>query len=409
MAVGALVVGTAALFLFFSRGKSATPVRAAKVERGSLVSNLTTNGRVEPLAPRELRASSAGLVRKVLVKEGDVVKMGQRLVQLEREEAAAEAARAQAELQAAQAALENTERGGSSAELHELESQIQKALAERDEAARQLATSERLLQRNAIPRLDVEQDRERLRKAEQQLAFLEQRRSRRYAPQDRRQARARVSEAQAALALASTRLAATAVTAPASGTLYSLAVQPGNFVNRGELIGRIGDLRRVRVRVFVDEPELGRLARNQEVIVTWDAYPGVSWKGTVERLPARVTTEGTRSVGQVDCAIDNADGRLLPNVNVNVEIITSERPDTLIVPREAVFHESRQMGQKGDRHFVFVVEGNRLRRREVTIGISNATRIEIRSGLQAGELLALATDHKLEDGMRVKISEETSQ
>ncbi len=398
----ALIVALAGLFLFFAAGDTPIPVRAAKVERVSLVSDLTTNGKVEPLEPFELRASMPGMVRSVLVKEGDHVKKGQRLLELDRGEAAAEAARAEAELRTAQADLESVERGGTAGEIHELESQLKKARAERDEAARLLAADERLLKQSAIARIEVDQARERLRKAGQDLAYLEQRRQRRFDSLDREKAQARVNEARAALALARSRLASTGVTSPVEGTLYSLPVREGNYVNRGDLLARVGDLQRLRVRVFVDEPELGRLAANQEVLVTWDAYPGVTWKGKVERLPAEVTVLGTRSVGQVDCAIENADGRLLPQVNVNVEIVTRRSPSALTVPKEAVVHENPQPGRQPERHSVFAIVDGRLQRREVTVGISNATRVEIRKGMEEGQLVALPMERKLEAGMRVK-------
>lgn len=391
-----LVIAVAGLFLYFTRDNSTVSLRLAKVERANLTSNLTTNGKVEPLDPRELRAEIPGFVRSLLVKEGDPVRSGHRILMLERQEAATEVYRAAAEFQAAQAELENAERGGTSAETHELESQIAKARAERDEGARLLGINERLLQRNAVARADVDQDRERLRKAEQDLAYLSERRSKRYTARDLERARARVEETRAALELARSRLNAAVVTSPSDGVVYSLPVRTGNFVNRGDLLARVGDLHRLRVRVYVDEPELGRLARGQEVLVTWDAYPQTSWKGTVERLPAEVTVLGTRTVGQVDCTIDNTDQRLLPNVNVNVEILTRRSSGALAVLKEAVVHEA------DDRRFVFLFDDGRLRRREVTTGIATATRIEIRSGLEEGQLVALPADHKLEDRMRVK-------
>ncbi len=391
-----IVIAGAGLFLYFTRDNASAAVKLAKVERANLVSNLTTNGKVEPLEPRELRAEIPSFVRTLAVKEGDAVRGGQRLVQLEQQEAAAEVSRAAAEVQAAQAELENAERGGTSAEALELESQIKKARAERDEAARLLAINERLLQRNAVARADVDLDKERLRKAEQDLAYLTERRTKRYTARDVERARSRVAETSAALELARTRLNSAVVTSPIDGIVYSLPVKAGNFVNRGDLLARVGDLRRLRVRVYVDEPELGRLARDQEVQVTWDAYPQSSWNGKVERLPAEVSVLGTRTVGQVDCTIDNADQRLLPNINVNVEILTRRSAGALSVLKEAVVHEA------DDKRVVFLFEDGRLRRRQVSVGIATATRIEIRSGLDEGQLVALPSDRRLEDGMRVK-------
>jgi len=404
-----LVIASAGLFLYFSRDNSAPPVRLVKVERANLVSNLTTNGKVEPVDAKELRALTPGIVRTIRVKEGEQVKRGQTILELDRGEASSEVAHAEAELQAAVAALENIQRGGSAAETNELENQIQQARAARDEAARQLASSERLLKVNAVPKIEVDEGKDKLRKAEQDLRYLEQRRTRRFGERDREQAQARVNETRAALDLARTRLAAASVTAPGDGTVYSLPMRVGNFVNRGDLLARVADLSRLRVRVYVDEPELGRLAAQQDVTVTWDAQPGASWKGKVERLPAEVVQLNTRSVGQVDCVIEssgeNTGQKLLPNVNVNVEINTKSRSGALTLAKEAVFYDTGVTGHAT--RYVFLYEDGKVRHRDITVGVTTATQVEVLSGLTEGQTVALGTESKLANGVRVRVLGET--
>ncbi len=397
------VVLLAGLFLFFTR-TNGEPVRAVEVKQEELVSSLTTNGKVEPLEGGELRASAPGFVRHVLVKAGDAVKQGQPLLELDRGQAATEVARAQAELEAAEAELQAVEKGGSAAELLEAQKRLREARAARDEAARVLASDQRLLERNAIARADVEKSRERLRQAELEVSYWEQHSRQRFSDQERQRAQARVQSARAALAYARQQLGSTHVTAPIAGIVYSLPVRQGNFVKPGDLVANVGKLERLRVRVFVDEPELGRVAPGQEVRVTWDALPGQEWKGAVERVPAEVTTLGTRSVGEVVCTLDNSSGKLLANVNVDVEIILGRRPAALTLPREAVVHGGGA-SHAVEPHHVFVVEDNVLRRREVKLGFSNATRYEIVSGLQAGQKVAIPGDRRLGEGMKVKVVE----
>jgi HlyD family secretion protein len=403
--IAALVILTG-LFLFYNRDNSAVPVRLVKVERANLVSNLSTNGKVEPLDPQELRALLPGFVQNIAVKEGEHVKRGQVLVRLDRGEAVAEVARAEAALQSALAEMENVQRGGSAAENNELENQIQKARAERDEAARLLAGSERLLKVNAVPKMQVDEEREKLQQVERDLSYLEQRRARRYGERDREQAQAHVTDARAALDLARTHLASATAAAPVEGTVYSLPARAGNFINRGELLAKVADLTKLRVKVYVDEPELGRLAPQQEILVTWDAQPGATWKGRVERLPAEVTQLGTRSVGQVDCIIENPDQKLLPNINVNVEIITRRSGSALTVAKEAVLYDTAQSGPAV--RYVFVYDDGKIRRHDITVGIATATRVEIRSGLNEGQSVAVAAaDAKLADGLRVRVTGES--
>ncbi len=84
------------------------------------------------------------------------------------------------------------------------------------------------------------------------------------------------------------RLHSATVISPVDGTFYSLPVHQGDYVKVGDLLAEIADLRHVRVRAFVDEPDLGRLAPGQEVQATWDAKPGRVWSGRTELIPNRL-------------------------------------------------------------------------------------------------------------------------
>ena len=397
------VVLLTSLFIYFARPSGGTPVRAEEVKAESLVSSLTTNGKVEATDAQELRAEAPGFVRRVLAKEGDAVRGGQLLAELDNVQAASQVAHAQAELDTALADWQAVSRGGTAAELQQNAQKLREARAARDEAALVLEANERLLKRNAIARADVDESRQKLRQAEREISYLEKQNANRFSNEERERATARVNSARAALAYARQQLGSTRVVAPVPGIVYSLPIRAGNYVNTGELLARLGNLDRVRVRVFVDEPELGRLAPGQEVHVTWPALPGVQWSGTVERLPAEVKNLGTRSVGEVVCTIDNRERKLLANVNVDVQIISAERPGALTLPKEAVMHSARPQSPAADEHYVFVIEDGVVHRRPVTLGVSNATRFEIVSGVQAGQKVAVPGDRPLEDGMKVKV------
>src|ERR1700746_1012374 len=115
----------------------------------------------------------------------------------------------------------------------------------------------------------------------------------------------------------------------------------------------MADLHRVRVRAFIDEPELGALEANEPVKITWDALPNRSWVGKTEIVPKQVVKRETRSVGELLCSINNDKLELLPNVNVNVRINSRERLGVLSVPRGAVEAE-------GGRRYVSVVKEDQL-------------------------------------------------
>jgi HlyD family secretion protein len=193
------------------------------------------------------------------------------------------------------------------------------------------------------------------------------------------------------------------ITAPVDGTLYSLPAKKGNYVRVGELLAEMADLHKVRVRAFIDEPELGALEPGETVKITWDALPSKTWLGKTEIIPKQVVARNTRSVGELLCAVNNDNLELLPNINVNVRINSRERIGVLSVPRGAVAVE-------GGRRYVFVVKQNQLgvgkstlEKREIHVGIADATNYEVVSGLQEGDLVALPGDVDLRDGMTVTV------
>jgi len=104
--------------------------------------------------------------------------------------------------------------------------------------------------------------------------------------------------------------------APFEGIVYSLLVKQGGFVAGGDLVLQLADLRRVQVRAFVDEPEVGKLVPGDAIEITWDAVPGRTWEGKVNAIPSTVRLRGSRNVGETTCILDNKDLKLLPNVNV---------------------------------------------------------------------------------------------
>src|SRR2546423_354007 len=94
------------------------------------------------------------------------------------------------------------------------------------------------------------------------------------------------------------------IAASADGTLYSLPVRQGNFVKVGDLLAEMADLHQVRVRAFVDEPELGGLEPNEAVRITWDALPNRSWEGKTTVIPKQVVSRNSRSVGELLCSVN---------------------------------------------------------------------------------------------------------
>jgi HlyD family secretion protein len=397
--IAATVAIVTAVVLFASLSRDpAVPVRAVTAQRGTIRSVVSTNGKVEPLQNFEAHAPVGTTVKKLLVREGDHVKKGQLLVQLNDAEARRQAARARAQVLTADADLSAVQKGGNREEILTLESQITKARTDCDTAQRNLDALRRLREQNAASPGEVKNGEDQLNRANADLNLLLQKQKDRYSQPEIDRVNAQKSEAQAALAAAEDVLNQLNIRAPFDGIVFSLPVVLGAYLNPGDLVLQEADLSKVRVRAFVDEPDVGRLAPGDKIDVTWDAMPDRTWEGGVGVIPAVIKLHGTRNVGETTCVVDNKDLKLLPNVNVGVTIITAEHRNVLTVPREAIH-------QDDTRAYLYEIVNNELQRRYVQTSISNLTQVEVTGGLPENALIALGpTNSKpLRDGLAVKV------
>lgn len=396
--IGAVVLAVVLMASFMSHG-DVVPVRTVRASRQTIRSVISTNGKVEPIGNFEAHAPAGTTVKRVLVKEGDHVKKGQLLVQLDDAAARSDAAKALAQVRSAQADSSAVESGGNREEVLTLQAQTVKAQADRDAAQRNLEALQRLQQKNAASAGEVKAAQDQLAAAEANLKLQQEKKAGRYSPPEISRVEAQQSEAQSAYSAAENVLAQLNIRAPSDGIVYFLPVRPGAYVNPGDLILQMADLSKVLVRAFVDEPDIGRLSPGQHIEASWDALPGRIWQGTIASVPASVKLRGTRNVGEATCLVDNKDFKLLPNINVGVTIVAAEHKDALTAPREAVRVDDNQM-------FVFEVTNDTLQRRNVQTGISNLTEVEVTAGITDNALLAISpmNGKPLRDGQQVKVT-----
>ena len=397
--VPALAILTAVIVLaaFVSRRDEALLVRTAVVEQNTIRSEVSTNGKIEPVSNFEAHAPIAMSVRRVLVKEGDTVKKNQLLVVLDDADARAQAARAQTQLRAAQADVSATERGGNQEEVLSLEAQLVKARADRDSAQHNLDALRRLERQGAASTGEVREAENARASIDAQLTFLQQKQTKRYSSAEVARVEAQRTEARAAYAAAQDVLSKSNVRAPFDGIVYSLPAKQGGFVAAGDLLLQVADLRKVLVRAFVDEPDVGRLAPGDPIEITWDAVPGRVWRARVTSVPSTVRLRGSRNVGETTSLVDNKDLKLLPNTNVGVTIVAAEHDNVLVVPREAIRMDD-------SKPYVLQLAGHELKRRDVETSLSNLTQVEVTRGLSAKDVVALssANGKPIGNGTQVK-------
>lgn len=372
-------------------------MRAVAVERGPIRSVVSTNGKVEPIQNFEAHAPISTTVKQLLVKEGDHVRKGQLLLQLDDADIRTQAARAQAQVKTAQADESNLKAEGTQEEVLTLHAQLIKARDAHDAAQRNLDALRRLQKDGAASPGEVRQAEDALRSAQADLTLIEQKQKDRYSKSEAARIEAQAAEAQAAYDAAEDALRKSSVRAPFDGIVYSLPVKQGAFVPSGDLLLQEADLSKVLVRAFVDEPDIGRLQPGQRVEITWDAMPGRTWIGAVSTIPSTVKLRLSRQVGETTCILDNKDLRLLPNVNVGVTIVVAEHSNVLTLERDALRIDEAKP-------YVYRVVDNHLKRQTIEVSLQNLTRVEITSGLSEGDSVALpAEDKPLVDGASVKI------
>jgi HlyD family secretion protein len=394
----ALIAAVIFLASFISRDDS-VPVRSATAQRSIIRSVISTNGKVEPLQNFEAHAPVGTTVKKVLVKEGDHVKKGQLLVQLDDAAARSQAAQALSRVRGSEADMNAVQGGGTREEVLTLEAQLQKAQAESDTDQRYLNALRQLSKQGAASVGEIKNAENQLKAANADLVLIQQKMRNRYAQPEITRVEAQKADAQSAYAAAEDVLNQLNIHAPFEGIVYSLPVVQGAYLNPGDFVLQEADLSKVRVRAFVDEPDVGRLASGNKISFTGDAMPDRTWQVAVSVFPAVIKMHGTRNVGETTCIVDNQDLKLLPNVNVGVTIITAEHRGVLTVPREAVHQEDSKA-------FVYEILNNELQRRDVQTSISNLTQVEVTGGLTENALVALGSTNSkaLRNGLTVKVA-----
>jgi HlyD family secretion protein len=388
-----LVLVVAALMWGLMRRNAPVSAQFVHVKKQTLVTTLPTNGKAEPIEWETARAPTAGLLSRVLVQDGQSVAAGAVLAEISDPTLSTDQQTAQAHLGEARANLAALEAGRPTDEV-EIANSLDRARLDLAREQKELEVRQRLLAKQAATAQDVQEESDKVARLRNEIVGLEKRKSALVSVPAVEAARARVRAAEAELEQVRQRSALTVVHAPIAGQVYSLPVRAGAYVNAGDEVASVGRLDRLRVRVYVDEPLLGRVAKGQPVTIRWEALPGKEWLGRVERKPAEIHALGSRQVGEVLCTIENPGRDLIPGSNVDAEIRTAVVDNALVVPKEVLRHDAA-----GD--YVLLLSGDTVQRRPVKTGNSTVTLMQIVDGLAEGDAVAMPTVGALEPGQRV--------
>jgi membrane fusion protein (multidrug efflux system) len=214
-----------------------------------------------------------------------------------------------------------------------------------------------------------------------------------YTDADLQAAVAGVAQSEAAVALAQANLDQTTVLAAFDGVIGSRALTTGAYATPSTTIMTLAS-GSVEIHVTVEEARVGQIVPGLDVQLTVPAYPGVTFPAKIDT----VAPSGDARAHTFDAKIvpTNQDPRLLPGMFAQVQVVAAQKPDAILVPREAIV-------QQGTAQVVFVNDNGKASQRPVQIGLSDSTSVEIVSGLAAGEQVVVIGQSGLRDGAAIQV------
>src|SRR4051812_758602 len=386
--VAALVVIAAVAGFVRLKGAS-SEVDGTKIvtaETGTMVRSVVATGKIEPTTKVEIKSRANGIIERLPVDVDTDVKAGDVLAELDKEQLRAVLRSAEANLQAARAAQ-------TAAEAELKKNAVEAEGPEVEFARRNFERAQQLFGQKLVPQsqlddahsaVDVAENRKRA--AQSQLFVTEAK---------VQQTKAQVAQAKAAADQASESLAYATIRAPIRATVLSRDVEIGSPVSsilnlgaNATLVMTLGDIQKVFVRGKVDEADIGRVRLNQAARIRVETFKDRAFTGRVTQIsPLGVEKDNVTSF-EVKVSIDNPGQELKANMTANAEIVLEEHPNALLIPEAAVTYDAKKAA------FVDVVEPGEKsgrRRRSITVGVGNGTKIEVLSGLKAGDKLVLPT------------------
>jgi len=358
--------------------------RLATVERGDVAKSVVATGRIEPISKVEIKSKANGIVKDMKVEVGDRVKVGQVLVELDKDNLAAR-------LRESRAAFAGAEANLTAAEAEFQKNKVEAAGPDVPFARRNLERAESLSASKLIAPQTLDDARGALEMAvnRQEAAKVQLG----VAQAKMAQARAAVAASQAAVDRAQEELDNATIRSPIDGMVLARPVELGSPVSsilnlgaNGTLVLVLGDISKVYVRGQVDEADIGSVRLSQSARIKVETFRDRQFEGKVTQISPMGTDKDNVVSFEVKVSIDNSRGELLANMTANAEIVLEEHKGTLLVPEAAIVYDAKRNASVD----VYVPGSKTGRdRRAIKVGVSNGTRTQVLSGLVEGQRVVL--------------------
>jgi HlyD family secretion protein len=382
-----------------NRDRDAVEVKVISPHREDISNTVSSVGMVTPINDYAARANFSGMVQDVFVSLGQKVSAGQELIYMKDQYALSRLRSAKVALEDAQVVEQNIETNGSLDDRIALNESLTHAQDEQFAATQAVNTLRALHQRGSVSDAELSAGEGRLHNASVALTTLQQRMSDRFSARDRKSWKDKVAANSAALEAEKISFRNAHIISTIAGTVYLLPVAKYDFVGVGMDMVHVADLTRTQVKAQFADYDIGKLHNGEPVLISWEGRRTQQWHGHVMVTPLAAVPSPGGSTGQCIVAIDDSKGDLPVNTSVTVTIVVDTHPNVVTIPREALQSE-------GGDHYVYRVVNDRIARTPVQVGIINALRAEITSGISPQDLLAVSAvdDHKLSDGLKIKVS-----
>ncbi|MBD2567841.1 efflux RND transporter periplasmic adaptor subunit [Anabaena lutea] len=380
------------------RGNSETAVDVAIAQTNSLSPSPEYIGNTTAYRIVSVRSQVEGRLLALNLDVGDTVQRGQIISQLDDVLLKTGLQQAEAELAARQ-----SEVARAMTQVSNANAEVEKARLEVVQAKADSQRQQKLLKEGAISEQAAQQAQTKAQTAAQALqATIEQVRT---AKQAVAAAQGIVFAQQAAVSGAKERRSYSRLISPITGIVTEKVTEPGNLLQPGNEVLKIGDFSRIKVVVQVSELELGKIQVGQSVQVRLDAFPETNIMGRVTRISP--TADSTARLVPIEVVIPNSGGKIGSGLLARVNFDT-ETPQRVVVPETAINDFQRQTQREDNNGTVFVVDEKdgkpKVKERTVTLGKTANGKVEIMSGLQPGESYVVRSSQPLKDGAVVKLS-----
>jgi HlyD family secretion protein len=426
----AALVGGIVLFSINQANKGVVTVQTAKIAKlDSLVSQVTASGEIKPFTYTNITAQGFGRITEILVKEGDHIKKGDKLLLQDNVQANADVQAQDAAINSSESGVQAADAGYKAAEADLLTQQanLEKAKLDYDRGVG-------LYKDGLIAKQDFDQ---RKTAYDAAVATVDASRARMLEQKAQlEQVRSQLAQSKAVLVHTRDVLSKTTYISPINGIVSYLPVRPGEYVvpgiqnSNGSFLMTLSDMSTVTSEVKCDETDIVNVKIGQDADVTIDAVPGKVFKGKVTEIGSQAvlrtsglaTTQTTTSNQEakdfkVVVTLENPPENLRPGLSTTAKIKTAERKDVVAVPIQALAVRSRKDleeaaksskkdgnvtlaapppaasgdPKKDEIQGVFVVNGKKAVFRPVETGISGVTDIEITKGLQPGDEIVVGS------------------